>query len=185
MCSDSCFGYRRRTRSNVSIIAALSRSLESALAADFNRLRSLRGSFAPACSRNAATARTFLTLFRDSCTALSNLLPALAVSARAALRSSRRTILASSCSMCFRWCSSNDIRSRHVSCTHDATHSAERGNGSQPASQRRAISNLSRARGSVCPTAGPMPSGSLEMRGSAARSGGRNWWRARVTAERC
>ena len=71
----------------MSIIALLSRTLESALAADFKRLRSLRGSFAPACVKNAATARTFLTLLRDSWTALRNWLPALVVSAWAVSRS--------------------------------------------------------------------------------------------------
>ena len=52
----------------------------------------------------------FLTLLRDSRTALSTALPALVVRARTVSRSSRRTICTSSSSRCFRWCSSNDIR---------------------------------------------------------------------------
>ena len=48
------------------MIAVSSRTLESALAAAFRRLRSLRGSFAPASVKNAATARTFLTRLRVS-----------------------------------------------------------------------------------------------------------------------
>ena len=61
--------------------------LESALAADFKRLRSGRGSFAPACVKNAATARAFLTLVHNSWTALRNWLPVLVVSAWAVFQS--------------------------------------------------------------------------------------------------
>jgi hypothetical protein len=53
-------------------MAVLSRTLESALAADRKRLRSLRGSVAPARVKNAATARVFLTLLRPSCPSLSS-----------------------------------------------------------------------------------------------------------------
>src|SRR4051794_8819850 len=105
------------------MIAVLSRTLERALAADFKRLRSRRGSFAPACFKIAAIARTFLTLLRDSWTAFRNWLLVFVVSARAVLRSCWRTIFVSSSSMCFRRVSLNAIRSPdgHGPCTQAAS----------------------------------------------------------------